>query len=643
MQPEKKHSHSRFRSNCLLTSSFLLLLFLWIAPASAVPAEPLLDPEVTLDTLNYMAYHDDASNLSIQIVNSTLATGHYEYLDLYKYAVVQADTFTFLAQPRYVFKTINKEQSMMLIQQMATNSDASTMQDWQLVDVGIIGVNPDFIDAYRTDVAAASGIENPEALQALIDETNHQEALPVIAAMATGNDASMLSVLLLQNAGAAPVSGVLLSEYASAVAAADNFTDISQIQDLVTSINNSLAFPRIQQMATESDASLLENALKQAAGTNRTQELYIPYYRPTIEARSSIADKAELQAIVDSINPIAAFAVIQEMNRTGNSDDLNTTILKDAGANGVNTLFPQALDIYKVSIYTADSIPDLATLQKAVDISNQWFEFIIWILFQDTQNLTIEKLELVGAEDLVAEYLPYYKYYMLSVDYNTFPAGLQSYVIERGNTLGMVADMATNGDASLLTYAMLEFIGAAGIDPDNVAYYQDYIAGAGTIESIEDLEAVIKQANNFATIMDMIDAGDVSGITITLLKNAGVQNTESDRLDLYKDAIAAAEDISTLADLQAIIDEMNAVGIDNNKPGIAGVNVYPNPATEFITVSLESRVFSIDVMDIRGSVVYHVENCSNKEIIPVGSLENELLMIRVTSGKESRTIPVIVN
>jgi hypothetical protein len=74
-------------------------------------------------------------------------------------------------------------------------------------------------------------------------------------------------------------------------------------------------------------------------------------------------------------------------------------------------------------------------------------------------------------------------------------------------------------------------------------------------------------------------------------------------------------------------------------PGGNGVEVYPNPATEFVTVKLfgdSSRDFIIEVLNITGTVVY-----SDKEsfsdafysevVIPVNSLYNGIYFIRVLS------------
>jgi|WetSurMetagenome_2_1015567.scaffolds.fasta_scaffold235442_2 hypothetical protein len=51
--------------------------------------------------------------------------------------------------------------------------------------------------------------------------------------------------------------------------------------------------------------------------------------------------------------------------------------------------------------------------------------------------------------------------------------------------------------------------------------------------------------------------------------------------------------------------------VDNPKSG-TGVNVYPNPATDFITVELygeTAEIFRIDIISITGKVVYSVRKC----------------------------------
>jgi len=74
-------------------------------------------------------------------------------------------------------------------------------------------------------------------------------------------------------------------------------------------------------------------------------------------------------------------------------------------------------------------------------------------------------------------------------------------------------------------------------------------------------------------------------------------------------------------------------------PGGNGVDVYPNPATEFVTVKLfgdSSRDFIIEMLNITGTVVYYdkesfTESFYSEVVIPVNNLYNGIYFIRVLS------------
>jgi hypothetical protein len=70
-----------------------------------------------------------------------------------------------------------------------------------------------------------------------------------------------------------------------------------------------------------------------------------------------------------------------------------------------------------------------------------------------------------------------------------------------------------------------------------------------------------------------------------------------------------------------------------------GVDVYPNPATDFVTVKffgLNSREFRIEVLNISGTIVYtekvsFIDKYYSEKTIPVSQLYKGIYFIRVVS------------
>jgi len=87
-----------------------------------------------------------------------------------------------------------------------------------------------------------------------------------------------------------------------------------------------------------------------------------------------------------------------------------------------------------------------------------------------------------------------------------------------------------------------------------------------------------------------------------------------------------------------------------NVPAGTGVDAYPNPATDFVTIKLfgnDARDFRIDVLNIAGSIVYTENVCFTdkyylEKAIPVNQLNKGIYFVRVFSkdGVISRTFKI---
>lgn len=74
----------------------------------------------------------------------------------------------------------------------------------------------------------------------------------------------------------------------------------------------------------------------------------------------------------------------------------------------------------------------------------------------------------------------------------------------------------------------------------------------------------------------------------------------------------------------------------SENPVNAGISVYPNPAIDYITISLKAAnsVSSIEIINFQGEVVYHIKN--NKDVqnfsIPVNQFPQGIYLIQVTES-----------
>lgn len=90
--------------------------------------------------------------------------------------------------------------------------------------------------------------------------------------------------------------------------------------------------------------------------------------------------------------------------------------------------------------------------------------------------------------------------------------------------------------------------------------------------------------------------------------------------------------------------------LPGNVPAGNGVDVYPNPATDYVTIKLfgnDARDFRIDVLSIAGTIVYTENACFTdkyyvEKSIPVSQLNKGIYFVRVFSkdGVISRTFKI---
>ena len=64
------------------------------------------------------------------------------------------------------------------------------------------------------------------------------------------------------------------------------------------------------------------------------------------------------------------------------------------------------------------------------------------------------------------------------------------------------------------------------------------------------------------------------------------------------------------------------------------ISVYPNPATDFVTVETDAQNVVANVFDIYGKLVYTTQIATGYDRINLSSFTSGMYIIRLTSGNE---------
>jgi len=80
--------------------------------------------------------------------------------------------------------------------------------------------------------------------------------------------------------------------------------------------------------------------------------------------------------------------------------------------------------------------------------------------------------------------------------------------------------------------------------------------------------------------------------------------------------------------------EATAVFIDPSsvEDNSSSIDIYPNPATHFITIENNNRIKNITILDIQSRVVYSEKVNSERRIIDVSHLSNGVYIVEVSTS-----------
>jgi hypothetical protein len=315
-----------------------------------------------LGQIVYMAQNDDASSLYEDLLYQVgVELVFPEFMSIYQDSIAAADTFATPEEVILLIESINKENAFKMIQEMASNSDASGLTTDLLAAAGVSGNKEQYLEYYMSFIENVDTIIAIEDLQALIDEATAEGALDVIRWMAFYGDGSELSIELLTDAQVSPVYEENLDFYIQSIESADTIADKDALQ-LLVEIDN--AWADVNNMAENDDASELTTDLLDLLGATDVSADYLDFYTAYVEAADGVQNLEELQAIVDAAN---AFGEIADMFASGNLDGLTIEMLVKAGILRTQS---GKLAGYKQAIQDAGSIDNLADLQAIIDAVN---------------------------------------------------------------------------------------------------------------------------------------------------------------------------------------------------------------------------------------------------------------------------------
>jgi hypothetical protein len=103
--------------------------------------------------------------------------------------------------------------------------------------------------------------------------------------------------------------------------------------------------------------------------------------------------------------------------------------------------------------------------------------------------------------------------------------------------------------------------------------------------------------------------------------------------------ISAEQMLGSLTYGKSVAVAQSAAGIENYSNEISSLNIFPNPTSDIMTLTIDSKdaaTAEISIVDIQGKVVKQINydltnNCTNKLTLDVADLSNGIYFVRVTT------------
>ena len=90
------------------------------------------------------------------------------------------------------------------------------------------------------------------------------------------------------------------------------------------------------------------------------------------------------------------------------------------------------------------------------------------------------------------------------------------------------------------------------------------------------------------------------------------------------------------------INDGNNCASSVNIDAFSNINVYPNPANDFIIVSTENKIDNLTIINVFGQIVLELSNVYNQQKISTNSLKSGLYLIKFTNNNQSKYEKLII-
>ena len=551
----------------------------------------------TLTTIQGYADADDASELTLAMLDELGAHTIEFNLAAYK-AAVEAETAATLPTVESVQKLVMEvnaaeaEAVLAAIDGFAQANDASALELFHLAIVEINNVVDANLPFYQAVIAAADGVADQAALQALINTGNANYALSLIHDMAVANDAADLTFTLIRDAGAdgANIRQNTLFDYLpfykEGVEAATEVPDTAALNAIIIAANETAeaaevtdALAAINDMAVNDNASDLTFSLMVFAGAN--QDLFnlgfLEYYKEGVADATGVATSDELNAIISAANEAGAaaeaadaLAMINQMAIDSDASDLTRHMLVAAGAVNLKADIPH-FEAYQAGIEAATGVADLDALQTIIDEANLELAILKIVAFadaDDASNMTAQDLVDAGVAPsvIVPTSIDAYRQAVADADGADVDTTeeIEALVIAANETvlqdaIAAIIEMANTGNADDLTALLLTQAGME-FDEQYLAAYQDAIATSGGLADADAIQELLTFTTTCEIVKAMAGSETALDLTQEMLDILGIVNVFDIIFDegYYQDAIFLTETLDNcVASVQAIIDATN--------------------------------------------------------------------------------------
>jgi hypothetical protein len=193
----------------------------------------LIDVDNAWVSLGEMTYTNNASSLTIAMLELLGANVSSENLAFYKTFVAASDTIEETTPALQI--VVYKADMLSILNGMAVSGEVSNLTADMLTlpgGNGVIGAN---LYAYKLYLAAASEVITVTELQDIIDAAN---AYAQIMTMFTNGNTDALTIQMLINAGILHTQGGKLSAYKSAIKDAGSISDLAALQAIIDGVNS---------------------------------------------------------------------------------------------------------------------------------------------------------------------------------------------------------------------------------------------------------------------------------------------------------------------------------------------------------------------------------------------------------------------